>query len=130
MSLFRIIEFRMCQTLCRIIFHSFLFYDAEMHRKLWLKALAKEGALGQNVNKFSSLPYKYKFFEKPNKKCTVELKSYTAMLLISVFRFVIVYLTEKHENWKMAQGYRLSPPKIWKQSILLVLKIKIVKIVV
>ena len=33
-------------------FHFFLFYDAEMHTKLWLKAPSSAGALGQTLKKF------------------------------------------------------------------------------
>ena len=36
----------------RIIFYFFRFYYAEMRRKLWLKAPAKEGALGQMSKNF------------------------------------------------------------------------------
>ena len=50
------------------MFYFFLVYDAEMHRKLWPEAPAKEGALGQMSKKFLSLLYMYTFFEKPNKK--------------------------------------------------------------
>ena len=37
-----------------------------MHRKLWSKAPAKEGALGQMSKNFQV--YAYKFFEKPKEK--------------------------------------------------------------
>ena len=33
--------------MCRIVFHFFRFYYAEMCRTLWPEAPAKEGALGQ-----------------------------------------------------------------------------------
>ena len=78
----------------RIIFHFFNFYYAEMRKKLWLKAPAKEP------------------------------KSYTAKLLYLFFWFFIVYLPKKNENWKMAQGCRLSPCNL----IVFVRKQKLIKL--
>ena len=49
----------------RIIFHFLHFYYAEMLRKLWPKAPAKES---QMATKISSLLYTYKLFKKPNEK--------------------------------------------------------------
>ena len=50
-------------TLCRLIFHFFRFYYAEIRRKLWPKAPAKEAAASFQVY-FMHI----NFFEKPNKK--------------------------------------------------------------
>ena len=67
--------------MCRIIFHFFRFYYAEMHRKLWLKAPTKASVLGQMSTNLRVYFIHINFFKKPNKKITIEPKSYTAMLL-------------------------------------------------
>ena len=80
----------------RIIFHFSLFYDAEMHRKLWSETATKE------AKEFPSLLYIYKFFEKPNKeKCKIELNSSTAMLLYLFFdsSLSICPTTMETEEW-------------------------------
>ena len=56
-----------------------------MRRKLWPKAAATEGALGQMSTNFQIYFINTNFLNKPNKKITIELKSYTAMLLYLFF---------------------------------------------
>ena len=68
-----------------------------MHRKLWPKAPAEEGDLGQ-MSKFSSLLYTYKFLEKPNKKNYNRVKKFYCDAIISVFLFLIVYLPKKMKD--------------------------------
>ena len=48
--------------MCRIIFR---FYYAEMRRKFWPKAPAKEGALGQMSRNFQVYFIHINFFKKP-----------------------------------------------------------------
>ena len=54
--------------MCRIIFYFFRFYYAEMRRKLWPKAPAKEGTLGRTSKNFQVYFIHINFFKKPNKK--------------------------------------------------------------
>ena len=54
--------------MCRIIFHFFHFYYAEMREKLWPKAPVKEGALGQMSKNVQVYFIHINFFKKPNKK--------------------------------------------------------------
>ena len=57
--------------------------------------------LEPDVKKFSSLLYKYIFFqETKQKKFTIELKSYTSMLLYLFFLLSIVYVPKKMETEK------------------------------
>ena len=51
-----------------------------MRRKLWPKAPAKEGALGQMSKKFQVYFIHINFFKKPEKKIYNRAKGYTAML--------------------------------------------------
>ena len=68
------------------------------------------GCLGPNVKKCLSIFYTYKFFqETTQKKFTIELQSYIAMLLYFFFDSFFVYLPKKNGNCKMAQGCQLSP---------------------
>ena len=80
-----------------------------MRRKLWLKAPAKERALGQMSKNFQVHFIDILFFKKPNKKIYNRAKELYCDATIFVFRFFIVYLPRKNGNWKMAQGCRLSP---------------------
>ena len=49
------------------------------------------------------------FFKKPNKKFTIESKSYTVMLLYFFFNSLLSTCPKKNGKWKMAQRCRLSP---------------------
>ena len=80
-----------------------------MRRKLWPKAPAKEGALGQISKKIQVYFLHIIFFKKPNKKIYNSAKELYCDATIFIFRFFIVYLPKKNGNWKMAQGYRRSP---------------------
>ena len=72
-----------------------------MRRKLWPKAPAKEGALGQMSKKFQFYFIHIHFFKKPNKKkFTIEPKSYTAMLLYLIFDSVLSTYPKKMETEK------------------------------
>ena len=51
-----------------MIFHFWRFYYAEMGRKLWPKAPAKDGALGQMSKNFQVYIMHINFFKKPNLK--------------------------------------------------------------
>ena len=85
------------------------FFHCWMRKKLWPKAPAKEGALGQVSNNFQVHFIHINFFEKRNKKMyngTIELYCNAT---IFVFWFFIVYLPKKNGNWKMGQVCRLSP---------------------
>ena len=81
------------------------FYYAEMRRKLWPKAVAKEGA--RCKNNFSLL-YTYKFFFKSNKKIHNRANKLYFDATIFLFWFFIVYLPKNNGNLKMAQGCGLS----------------------
>ena len=94
--------------MCRIIFNFFHFYYAGMRRKLWPKAPAKDNALGQMSKNFQVYFIHINFFKKPNKKFTIEPKSYTAMLLYLFFDSLLSTCPKKWKL-KMAQGCRLSP---------------------
>ena len=87
--------------------HFFRFYYAEMCRKLWPKAPAGEGALGQMSKKFPVYFIHINFFLKPNKQIYSRAKKLYCVAIIFVFWFFIVYLPKKNGNWKMAQGCRL-----------------------
>ena len=81
-----------------------------MRRKLWIKAPAKEGALGQMSKIFIYFMHTcIHFFKKPNKKIYNRAKELYCDATIFVFLFFVVYLPKKYGNWKMAQGCRLSP---------------------
>ena len=71
--------------MCRIIFHFFLFYDAEMHEILWHRKVRLWGCFGLDVKKFSRLIHKYKYFEKPNKIFIIEPTSYSDAMLLYMF---------------------------------------------
>ena len=69
---------------------------------MWSKAPSTEVALGQLSKNVQVYFMQVNFFKKPNKKeFTIEPKSYTAMLLYSIFlKFFIVYLLKKKEAEK------------------------------
>ena len=106
-------------TFCRIIFHFFCFYCAEMRRKLWPKAPAKEGALGQMLTNFQVYFVRVNVFKKTNKKIYNRAKELYCDATIFVFRFVIVYSSKKNGNWKIVQGCRLSPTHFIKWKIII-----------
>ena len=54
--------------LCRIIFHFFCFYYAEVRRKLWLKASEKRVPWARCQKNFQVYFIRIDFFNKPNKK--------------------------------------------------------------
>ena len=89
--------------MCRIIFHLFYFYYAEMRKKLRPKAPAKEGAVGQMSKNFQVYFIHINFFKKPN-NTFLEYCDAT----IFVFWFFIDCLPKENGNCKMAQGCRLS----------------------
>ena len=95
--------------MCRKIFHFFRFNYAEMRRKLWPKASAKEDALGQMSKNFQVYFIHIHFFKKLNKKIYNRAKELYCDATIFVFWFFIVYLPKKNGNWQMAQGCQLSP---------------------
>ena len=64
---------------------SFRFYYAEMRRKLWPKAPAKEGALDQMSTKFQVYFIRINFFTKPNKKIYNRAKELYCDATIFVF---------------------------------------------
>ena len=76
-----------------------------MRRKLWPNALAKEGALGQMLNKFQVYFINIIFFNETNKKKLqyIESKSYTAMLL---YLFSDSLLSTCPKKWKLKNGWR------------------------
>ena len=72
-----------------------------MRRKLWPKAPAKEGALGQISKNFQVYFIHINFFKKANKKkFTIEPKSYTAMLLYLFFDSLLSTCPKKMETEK------------------------------
>ena len=83
-----------------------------MRTKLWPKAPAKEGALGQISKNLPVYFVHINFFKKPNKKICNRAKEKLRCYIF--FRFSIVYLPKKNWHWKMAQGCRLSP--IWQNE--------------
>ena len=97
------LQYSVLRGLCRIVFHFFRFFYAEMRRKLWPNAPAKEGALGQMSNNFQFFFIHTNFFKKPNKKkITIEPKSCTAMLLYSFVDSLLSTCQKKMktEKWK------------------------------
>ena len=89
-----------------------------MRRKLWPKAPAKEGALGQMSKNFQVYFIHIIFFKKPHKKNYNGIKELYCDDTIFVFSFFIVYLPKKNGNWKMAQGCRLSSTQRAKRAIM------------
>ena len=76
-----------------------------MRLKLWPKALAEEGALGQMSKNFQLYFIHINFFKKPNKKkFTIEPKSYTAMLLYLFFDSLLSTCLKKMEMEKWAKA--------------------------
>ena len=75
--------------MCRIIFHFFRFYNAEIRRKLWPKAPAKEGGAGQMSKNLQVYSIDINFFKKQNKKNL----QYSQRLILRRFSiyFLIVY---------------------------------------
>ena len=67
------------------MFHFSRFYNAEMHRKLWPKAPAREGALGQMSRNFYVYFIHMNFFKKPNKKIYNRAKEFYYDATIFVF---------------------------------------------
>ena len=83
--------------MCRIIFHFFCFFYAEMRRKR------------PDVQKFSSLLYTYKFVKETKlKKFTIEPKSYTAMLLYLFFDSLLSTCPKKMETEKWPKAADFS----------------------
>ena len=79
-----------------------------MRRKLWPKAPANEGALGQMSKNFHVYFIHIKFFKKPNKKkITIEPKNYTVMLLYLFFDSLFSTCPKK---WKLKNGPELTFP--------------------
>ena len=95
--------------MCRIIFHFFRFYYAEMRRKLWPKAPAREGALGQMSKNFHFYFIHIKFLKKPNKKKLHQSQRVIQRCYYICFKIFYCLLTKKNGNWKMTQGCRLAP---------------------
>ena len=86
--------------MCLIIFYFFLFYDAEMYRKLWTKSPAKKRVPWARCQKnFKFTLYIY-IFLKLNKKNYNRVKELYWDATTFRFRFFIVYLPKKNENWK------------------------------
>ena len=71
-----------------------------MRRKLWRKAPAKEGALGQMSKNFQIYFIHINFFNKPNKNFYNRAKELYCDATIFVFWFFIVYLLKKMETEK------------------------------
>ena len=69
-----------------------------MRRKLWPKAPAKEGALGQMLTNFQVYFVRVNVFKKTNKKIYNRAKELYCDATIFVFRFVIVYSSKKNGN--------------------------------
>ena len=87
-----------------MIFHFFRFYYAEMRRKLWPKAPAKETALSQMSNKFQVYFIHMNFFKKPNK---ISLKQSRRVILrrYYIYFFILYCLLVKKietEKWPKA----------------------------
>ena len=69
-----------------------------MRRKLWPKAPAKEGALGQMSKKFQVYFIHIYFFKKPNKKIYNRAKELYCDATVFLFWFFIVYIAKKMET--------------------------------
>ena len=93
--------------MCRIIFHFFRFYYAEKRRKLWPKAPAKEGALGQMSTNFQVYSIHVNFFKKPDKKIYNRAKKFYCNATIYIF-LISYYLYLPKKKWKLINGPRLS----------------------
>ena len=91
--------------MCRVIFHFFRFYYAEMRRKLWPTVPAKESALGRMSKNFQVYFIHIHFFKKPNKKMYNRAKELDCDATTFVFWFFIVYLPKK--KWKLKNVPRL-----------------------
>ena len=71
-----------------------------MRKKLWPKALAKEGTLGQMSKNFAIYFIHINFFKKPNKKITMEPRSYIAILLYLFIYSLLSTCSKKMETEK------------------------------
>ena len=69
-----------------------------MRRKLWPKAPATKGTLGQIWKNFQVYFIHIDFFKKPNKKIYNRAKELYYDAAIFVFWFFIVYLPKKNAN--------------------------------
>ena len=76
---------------------------------IWPKAPAKEGALDQMSENFQVWFIHINLFKKPNKKNLQYSKKVKLRCYYICFWSFIVYLPKKNGNWKMSQGYRISP---------------------
>ena len=72
-----------------------------MRRKLWPKAAAKGGTLGQMLKNFQVYFILIFFLKKPNKKIYNRAKELYYDDTLFVFWFFIVYLPKKNESTKM-----------------------------
>ena len=90
--------------MCRIIFHFFRFYYAEVRRKLWPKAPAKEGTLGQMSKKCQVYFIHIIFFKKQTKKIYNRAKELYCDATIFVFDSLISTCPKKMktEKWSKA----------------------------
>ena len=85
------------------------FYDAEMHRKLWSEAPAKECALDQIFKKIQVLHTHINFLRNRTKKIYNRAKELYCDATIFVFQFFIVYLSKKKKKkWKMKNDFSME----------------------
>ena len=94
----------------RIIFHFFYFYHAEMRRKLWPKAPAKEGALCQMSKNFKVYFIHINFSKKPNNKIYNRAKDRVILRCCYIY-FWILYCLLTQKKWKLKNGPR--PPTLF-----------------
>ena len=78
-----------------------------MHRKLWPRAPAKEGALGQKSRNFQIYFIHINFLRNQTKKIIIQPKRYTAMLL---YLFLDSSLSTCPNKWKLKNSRRLHIP--------------------
>ena len=89
----------------RIIFYFLRFYYAEMSRKLWPKAPAKEGAMGQMSENFQVYCIHIFFFKKPMKK-NLQWSQRVILRTYYIWFFILCCLIAQ-KRWKLKNGPRL-----------------------
>ena len=88
-----------------------------MRKKLWAKALDKEGTLGQMSENFQVYFIHINFFKKPNKKI-YKFKAKQLYCDTTIFVFFILYCLLAQKKWKLKKYTLISPFTKWQSALL------------